>query len=263
MRILLIAGRTFNRHDIRGGPLVVVINEALARRYWGAANPLSSRIIMTFSEKPFEIAGIVGDTPVRDVRAESTGVLYFCFEQFANPLMTIAIRSGRDPSDVAAIVRGAVREQDKELPLDRVSTMSVIVSESLWLARFLAVLLASLAGIAVVLATVGIYGLVRYWTTRRTHEIGIRMALGARPGKVLRMVIGHGTRLAVIGVVLGIPAAAVMTQALDAALYGVSATDLKTFVSVAALLVAIAAVASYYPARRAVRSDPLMALREE
>ena len=263
MRIPLLGGRYFNGHDVAGRPPILVINHALARRYWGAQNPVGTRVRMTFSKEPFEVVGMVSNTPLEHLQEEPQGVLYFCFDQFANPLMSIAIRSSRDPSDVAAIVRGAVRELDKELPIRRVSTMEAMISDSVWLSRFLAVLLGGLAVVALTLAAVGVYGLVHYSTTRRIHEIGIRMALGARRRDVLNMLVGHGIKLAVTGITLGIAAAAMLTRTLGTALYNVSPTDPATFVLVAALLVCVAAIASFHPARRASKSEPLTVLRME
>jgi putative ABC transport system permease protein len=263
MRIPLIGGRYFNRYDVAGKSPIVVINDALARRYWGTENPVGTRVRLAFLKEPFEVAGVVSNTPMEHLQEEPQGALYFCFDQFTNPIMTIAVRSTRDPSDVAAIVRRAARELDQELPLRRVSPMEAIISDSVWLTRFLAVLLGGLAMVALALAAVGVYGLVHYSTSRRTHEIGIRMALGARRRDVLNMLLGRGIKLAVIGIALGIAAAAMVTRTLGTALYRVSPTDPATFVLVAALLVGVAVIASFDPARRASKAEPLIALRME
>ena len=209
------------------------------------------------------IVGVVGSVKQLALDGTPRIQVYVPQKQFALSSMTVTLRTSGDPSLLAGAVRAQVRALDPELPVYAVRTMRDVVDLSMAQPRFRTRLLALFAALALILATVGIYGVVAYTVTERHHEIGLRMALGARRLDVVRLVVGQGLKLAVGGVALGVVAALALSQVLSGLLFGVSATDLATFVAVSLLLVGVTLLATYLPARRAARVDPMVALRYE
>jgi len=268
MGIPLIRGRLFGAEDGWNSPHVAVISESLARRRWPHEDPIGQLINfgnMDGNLKPLTIVGIVGDVRVRGLDLPPDSVIYVDYRQRgmnANSSPTILMRSAVPAGQIVSAARGIFHDLAPDAPV-KFSTFAVEMGG--WLAdrRFLLLLVGSFAGAALALAAVGIYGVVAFSVTRRTQEIGIRMALGAQRRDVLRLVVGEGARLAGLGVVIGIAASFAITRVLASLLFGVSATDPVTFAGVAVLLTLIALLASYIPARRAMRLDPNIALRYE
>jgi putative ABC transport system permease protein len=261
--IPLHSGRWFTARDAAATPRVLIVNEALARRYWQGENPVGRRITLVFTKVPYEIIGVVGNTPAERLDEDAKPAIYFAFDQFPTPLMSLLVRSPRDPADVASLLRAATREIDRDVALYRIFTMDSVVSDSVWQSRFSMLLLSGLAGLAVVLASVGLYGVLRYTVAQRAHEIGIRVALGASRSDVLRLVIGGAMRPALAGIAMGLLAALALTQLMSGLLYGVTARDAKTFVAAPVLLITLALTAAWFPARKAAAADPMGALRAE
>ena len=270
MHIPLSQGRDFLWSDTPEAQPIIIINEAMAKAYWPQEDPLGKRIRQGGPDERqlpwLTIAGIVGDVREFDPLTAPRPTMYFPITQFADPggiLRDWVVRSVGDPLTVASSVRAAVWSVDKDLPVTRVRTMEEVWSLSIASERLNLLLFALFASLAVALATGGIYGVMAYNVAERTHEIGIRMSLGAQRGNILRLVVGEGARMAAFGVVIGIAASLAITRLMSSLLFGVSATDPLTFVGVAALLSAVALLASYLPARRAMRVDPMVALRYE
>ena len=268
MNIPVRRGRAFTDRDAVAAPPVAVINEAFARRYFPSEEPLGQRLILKDENSnplpPREIVGVVGNVRLGGLDDGVIPEFYVPFLQSADAQMNLVVRSSTsDPAALASAVRGVIRGIDKGLAVWETRTMDERVA--LWVAprRFNALLLGCFACIALVLAAVGIYGVMAYTVMQRTHEIGIRMALGAQSGDVLRLIVGRGMSLALIGVVCGVAAAAAMTRVMRSLLYEVSTTDPAIFAGVAALLAVVAFLACYIPARRATKVDPIIALRYE
>ena len=210
-----------------------------------------------------EIVGVARTARYRSLREQPLPFIYIPFAQEYQPEMTLMVRTEGDPLDAVAGVRAAAQSLDKTVPLFNVTTMAAHVGASLAADRMVAVLLGIFSGVALLLAVVGIYGVVSYAVARRTHEIGVRLALGAQPADILALVIRQGMTPVVVGGLLGLAAAFALTRVASGLLFGVSATDPLTFAGVALLLAGVALVACYIPARRAARVDPLLALRHE
>ncbi len=265
MGIRLLRGRLFTGHDGRDAHTVAIVNESLARRFWPNQNPIGQHLDISLSEKPNwqEIVGVVADVKRDALDASTTSEIYVPQPQIPAGAMTMVIRSTGDLSTLASAVRLSVAEVDKELPVFNVQTMQQVVSNSLSGRRMSTILLGAFAGCALLLASIGIYGVVSYWVAQRTREIGIRSALGANRGDILRMVLGHGMLLASVGTAVGLAASLVLTRFLSTLLFGVSNRDVVSMASAAAALIAVALLACYVPARRAAKVDPLVALRFE
>jgi putative ABC transport system permease protein len=262
MGIPLLAGRTFEDRDGMDAEEVVIINESLARRFWGDRDPIGSRV--TAAGDTAVVVGVVGDV----VHNELTGAVRARFYRphaqangFGQRGMTLTIQTQGPPSSVLDPVREVVRSMDPSMPLARVRTMDEVLAGSVAQPRFALVLLAVFAGIALTLAIVGTYGVIAYGVSRRTQEIGVRMALGARAGSVVRLVVRQGMVMALFGVVGGTAAAYATTRLMSGLLYGVQPQDLATFATVPLLFAAVAMVACWIPAARAARVDPATALR--
>lgn len=269
MGIPLLKGRDLTNHDVASSTPVIIINQATANKFWPGGDALGKRIFFSRREpKMYEIVGIVGNVKHRGLDLEDRPEIYIPAFQplFAGahiPPMYLVIRTKGEPDSVTALLRNEVAAIDPDQPLSSVLTMQQRISESVAPRRFNMFLLSLFAGLAVLLASVGIYGIMAFSVTQRTHEIGVRVALGARGSDVFRMVLRKGFSLAGIGVVLGLAIAFGTTRLLSSLLFGVSATDPWIFVIDALLLIAVALVACYVPARRATRIDPLEALRYE
>jgi putative ABC transport system permease protein len=261
----LLRGRGLTPADDEGAPPVLVINETFARRYWPGEDALGKRIAIRGVEgEPHTVVGVVGDVRELEAETEPRPTMYQPLMQFpAMRSMTVVARAEGEPEGLAAALREQVWAIDRDQPIASIASMEEIVGRSIAEPRFNALLLGLLAGVALLLALVGIAGVVAYGVARRTREIGVRMALGAHPDDVLRLVLVQGLRPVLAGVAIGLPAAYASSRVLSGLLFGVSPTDPWTYAGVAALLVAAAAVACWVPARRAARVDPVVALRTD
>jgi predicted permease len=260
--IPLLRGRTLSAIDQPNTPMAVVINETMARRFWPDQDAIGKRF--TFFGQDFfnEVVGIAKDSKYNFVGEEDTPFVYQATTQVYQPQLSLFVKAAR-PSVALGTVRGEVQQFDRTLPLTGVFTLSDILDQALWAPRMAASLLAVFAGLSLVLAVIGIYGVMAYAVSQRTRELGIRMALGASGGDVLRLVVMQGLRLTLAGVVVGLVASLAVTRLITSLLYSVSPTDVVTFTSVPVLLAAAAVLASYLPALRATRIDPMVALRNE
>jgi putative ABC transport system permease protein len=266
--IRLMKGRTFNEHDNETAPRVAIIDESMARRFWPNQDPVGKRIKPGFSNDQWcTIVGVVGSVRQFSLAKQASAALYLPYAQAPSAFLmrdiTFAVRTSGEPLQMAEQARHAISAVDSELPVFDVATMQELVYQSMAEPRFNTVLLGIFAVLAFVLATVGIYGVMSYSVTQRTHEIGVRMALGAERVDVLRLVVGQGMRLALMGVVIGLGAALGLTRFLASFLFGIQPTDPMTFLAVSLLLAGVALAASYIPARRATKVDPMVALRYE
>ncbi|HEX8174889.1 MAG TPA: ABC transporter permease [Pyrinomonadaceae bacterium] len=256
-------GRVFTEQDKKGSPLVVVISEQLARRYFPAGDALGKRLVISEEEGPLEIVGIAADMKNEDLDEEPEVTAYRPFMQEPWWSMALVVRTNAEPTQLAQSIRNEVRSIDPEQPVYNIKTMEQVVDESISAKRLAMVMLGFFAFGALLLAAIGIYAVMSYSVTSRSHEIGIRMALGAQPGDILRLIIRQGLMLTLIGVCLGLAGAFALTRAMTEILYGVEATDPLTFGGISLLLSLVAFAACYIPARRATRVDPMIALRYE
>src|SRR5215472_6555316 len=268
MRIPIRAGRLFDDSvDSDTAPKHVVVNEAWVKRYFHSEDPLGKRIKFTYSPtQPYrEIVGVVGDTAEAGLDSSDEASIFVPFFQDANSFITYAVRTAGNPVNVLGAVRSSLRAVDPQLVVIQPFTMDQIISQSpsVFLRRYPSYLIGSFAGLALILAIVGLYGLISYSVAQRTRELGIRIALGAQQTDVLRLVLSEGARLTFVGVVLGLAAALGLTQLMRGLLFGVSAADPVIYVSVAVVLAFVAVVACCIPARRAIRTDPAASLRYE
>jgi len=261
--IPVLQGRTFTERDNQNAPKVVLINQALVRTFFANEDPIGKRLVIGTDKAPSEIVGVVGDVRHSGLDAEFKPEIYGNYLQTVRPVYTLVVRTQADPSAMVRTIRNQVQSIDKDQPVYSVKTMKELRSESLAELRFNTYMLTLFATVALLLAAVGIYGVISYATARRTHEIGIRMALGAQPLNVLKLVLGHGMILAGLGIIIGLAASFALTRVLTTLLYSVSPTDPLTFVLVSILLALVALFATYIPARRATRVDPTTALRHE
>jgi putative ABC transport system permease protein len=264
--IPLRAGRDFTDADTPDTPLVTIIDEGLAREYWPGESALGKRIRFGAPEanQPWHtIVGVVGEVKQERLDRSRRRSVYLAHGQRAFDGMRLTIRATANPPDLSAALRRTVKALDPDVPLDEVRTLASHVARSYWQPRLYALLFGLFAGVGLLLACVGIYGVMSYAVAQRTHEIGIRMALGAQARDVLRLIVAQGMKLALFGVALGLLAAWGLTRWLKTLLFGVNATDPLTFGAVAALLCASALLACWIPARRATKVDPMIALRCE
>jgi putative ABC transport system permease protein len=266
----LVKGRYFTAADRVDSAKIAIVNQTLAHHYWPNENPIGKRLKTGGAERPkspwMEVVGVVGDIKYSGLDAAPELELYEPYQQAAWPSMYLVVRTSselRNPATLASAVQNAVWSLDKDLPVAHIRTMRQLLSESVEQPRFRTVLLEVFALIALSLATVGIYGVLAYSVSQRRHEIGVRMAMGAKRSDVLWMVVGQGMFLTLIGVAIGVAGAFVLTRFLSTLLYGVRPTDPVTFVVVPLLLACVALFACYVPARRAIRVDPMAALRYE
>ena len=268
MGVPLLKGRTFKPSDTMAAPGVAVVSATLVKRFFPEKDPIGQRVTLDGlnGEQPpqwFTIVGVVDDVRFRRLTDPAMPVLYYPVAQQAFPEFTLVARAGGDPMAAVPSLRGIVRSLDASLPLTDVRTMDEVVSTSIAAARFRTTLLASFAVVALLLAAIGVYGVMSYSVEQRSQEMGLRMALGASPRNVLTLVTAHGVRLALAGILLGLVAAYAVTRVLESLLFGVSTTDPVTFAGIAVLLAAVASLAAYIPARRATRTDPMAVLRAE
>jgi putative ABC transport system permease protein len=260
MGIALRQGRLFDAHDDMDAKRVAVVNESMVRKHFAHENPLGQQLLMG---TPMEIVGVVGDARLYGLDAPVEAAVYVPHLQHPAESMGVAVQTAGDPAAMAAAVRREVLKLDPEQPISNVRTMEQVLSDSLMLRRASMLMLIVFASLALTLATVGLYGLTAYSVSRRTHEIGLRVALGASRAQILGLVVGRGLMTSAIGAAVGIGAAFVLTSGLSGMLYGVTATDPIVFAGVPLLLIGVSAAASYVPARKATTIDPLVALRYE
>ncbi len=258
----LVRGRVFTERDDEKASRVVIISEAMARRYFPAEDALGKRL-GTGPNAWREIVGVMADVKQFGLEIDARPTMYLPDRQSPARAMTVVVRTTAEPLQLAAAVRAAVWEGDKNLAMAKVMPMAQLVSTSIAQPRFILLLLGIFAGVALALAAVGIYGVMSYTVTQRTREIGVRMALGARPRDVLRLVVGQGLLLTALGVGIGLAGAVGLTRLMRTLLFGVQPTDPATFALIALLLAGVALLACYLPARRAAKVDPMVALRYE
>jgi putative ABC transport system permease protein len=266
MKMTLTEGRGFTERDNEEAPDAVIINEELARRFFPNEDPVGKRLQVAMEKTRWrEIVGVVANAKLSGLEAKTDPAIYVPFRQntWPNALRTsfLVVRTDGDPNNYHAAIRQALRSIDPALPITQLRTMDEIIADSLSQRRFNTALLLVFAIVAALLAAVGVYGVMSYLVTQRAHELGVRMALGAQRGDILKLVAGGGAKLAAIGIAVGVTLAMAMTRLMSGLLFGVGATDPWTFVLIALLFAAVAMLASYLPARRAARTDPLTALR--
>jgi putative ABC transport system permease protein len=269
MGIPLQRGRFFDAHDSAESQPVILISRRLAEQYWPGEDPTGKRLKIGPLDSPnswMTVVGVVGDVRQTGLYGDLRMDIYVPYAQERRGFIAprdLVLRTKGDAASVAGAVREAIWSVDKDQPVSHVRTMDQVFAAAISQERFQALLLGLFAALALVLACIGLYGVISYAVAQRTHEIGVRMALGARPGDVLRLVLRQGMSLTVVGLVLGIAIGSVATRVLTDMLYGVTARDPLTFVGVPILLLLVAFLACYIPARRATRIDPLAALRRE
>jgi putative ABC transport system permease protein len=268
--IRLREGRELTDTDIADSPLVLVINESMARRYFGGEDPVGKRALLpriVFGnrrgpEAAWEVVGVVADEKVKSLRDFSPGV-YASYRQSPSLGVSLVVRASGDPGRLAGGIRAAVQQLNSSQPLGDLRMLEEIKSESLGSNRLRTGLLALFAFLALLLATIGIYGVLSYSVSRRTHEMGIRAALGATRGNQLRLILGNGLSLTGIGIGIGVLGSLAVSGVLSNLMFGVSARDPGTLLLVGVVLAGVAAAACYLPARRATKVDPVVALRHE
>jgi putative ABC transport system permease protein len=268
MEVPLIAGRHFNERDNVNAPGVIIVNQTLARAAFPGQDAVGRQIIFaSFDPTPIQIVGVVGDEKVNGLAARTTPVVYYPFLQDSTPglMKNVVVRTNADPANLAATIRNECRLLEPGMTVAQMIAMDRIIADSpaTFMRRYPAMLIGVFAAVALLLAAVGIYGLISFAVSQQTHEIGIRLALGARKFDVLKLVMWRGMLLTLIGIGIGLAAAWALTRLMAGLLFGVNATDPATFAGVAVLLAVIAILACYIPARRATKVDPMVALRYE
>jgi putative ABC transport system permease protein len=258
-----LKGRLFNEHDAADAKGRVVINETMARRHWPNEDPIGRRVRIAWDDLEDEVIGVVGDVKHSGLDAEPRAMTYWPYARNAYQTMTVTVRTAGDTGRVVGSIVELVRQLDPELVVANVKTMDEVVSSSVAQRRLTMLLLTIFAATALLLAAVGIYGVIAYSVTQRTQEIGIRMALGAQHTDVLRMVVRQALLLAVAGIVIGGAGALLLTRLMEGLLFQVKPGDPLTFAVVSGVLAGVALLASYIPGRRATRVDPVIALRAE
>jgi putative ABC transport system permease protein len=265
MGIPLLRGRNFTDAEDAEARHVSLVSESFARNYFPGEDPIGKRIKVFMSQEPAwtEIVGVVGDVRYDSLTAEAEPTVYQPHPELTYEFMTLVIRTTGDPAAVAPAVRRELSAIDPDQPVSDVRTMNQVMAETVGRARFNTLLLGIFAGLATLLAAVGIFGVMSYSVTMRTRELGLRMALGAQPGRVLMLVLRQGMLLTLVGIGVGLTGALALTRVMSGLLYGVGANDPTTFAAIVVLLGVVALIACYIPARRATRVDPLVALRYE
>jgi putative ABC transport system permease protein len=235
----------------------------MAQQLWPNEDPVGKRFTVGFEEKPREVVGVVGSIKQTTLAAEARPAMYLPHPQARSSRLTLLVRTHGEPLEIVGAVREQVRAIDKDVPVTHVQTMSQVFDASVAQQRFSMLIVGLFAGLALILSTVGIYGVMAYSVAQRSHEIGVRMALGAQTAQVLKLILKDGMKLAVVGVVMGLAGAFALTRLLTTLLFGVKPNDGMTLVVVSLGLLFVAFVACYLPARRATKVDPLVALRYE
>jgi putative ABC transport system permease protein len=266
MGIALLEGRAFNEADKADSPRVTVVNETLARRLWPGENPIGKQLKQGWPEDKTpvrEVVGIVADVKMNGVDQQTPMQAYLPLMQEPGRSLWLVARTAGNPLALASSIEQTVRSVDPDLPVFNTNSMDQLMNGAIAQQRLMMILLAGFAILALALAAVGIYGVMSYSVAQRTHEIGIRMALGARPLDVLRMILRQAMTLALVGVALGLAGAFALTRLMASLLYQVSATDPLTFIAISVILAGVALGACFVPARRATKVDPMIALRYE
>jgi putative ABC transport system permease protein len=267
LKIPLVEGRFFNASDKQDAPGTVVVSRAFAKAYLSGENPIGKRIRFTFSaQNPFlQIVGVAGDTASIDIAAPPPAIIYTANDQGPSTFLSYLVRTAGEPAAFVGTARAALHEMDPQLPMIQPQSLEQIANQSpsVFLRRYPSYVIGSFAALALILAVVGLYGLISHMVLQRTREIGIRVALGAQRRDILRMVLRQGIVATLAGVAIGIVAALALTRLLSSLLFGITPGDWVTFLSVAVLLLVVALVACSIPARRATRVDPIVALRYE
>ena len=266
MGIPLLRGRNFNDFESSEPKHVIIISDSFARQYFPGEDPLGKRISVAMFDNPnppTEIIGIVGDVRYDSLTDKAEPTVYFPPPELTYAFMTLVIRTSGDPASLAPSVRSVLREIDSNQPVSDVRTMEQVMGTTLGRARFSTLLLGLFAGLAMLLAAVGIFGVMNYAVNLRTREIGIMMALGAQQGQILTLILRQGLVLTLIGITLGVAGALALTRVMSGMLFGVEATDPLVFVLIVVLLTVVSVIACYLPARKATRVDPVIALRNE
>ncbi len=267
MQVPLRAGRLFTAEDRLGSLPVAIVSQEFASRFFAGADPIGEHLIfppaINLPQQQFTIIGVVGDVRYIGLDRQPVPVVFTSTDQFPASALTLAVRTRIAPESLIAAIRREVQNLDEEQPIYHVATMEQRVADSVGPQRFDASLLALFAAVAFSLAAVGIYGVMSYWVTQRTHEIGVRVALGAQPRQVLRLVLARAAWLTLGGLSFGLVGACVLARSLSSLLFGVQPIDPLTFLAASVALAGIAFVASWQPARRAAGVDPMVALRHE
>jgi putative ABC transport system permease protein len=266
LNIPIVQGRAFNERDTDQAPLVMIVNQALARRDIPGANPVGKRLSLGNTDRNgqpiwFEIVGVVANVRSPELAEAPQPEFYLSSLQDPFAEMSLVVRTSVEPASLASAVRQAAAEVDQTQPLSNLVTMETLVSESVSQPRFNLFLLGLFGGLALLLAAAGIYGVMAYGVAQRTNELGLRLALGAQTRDIMKLILRQGVRLISIGLALGLVAALALTRLMKSLLFGVSATDAATFAAVALLLMLVALLACWIPARRAAKVDPMIALR--
>ena len=263
LRLPLLKGRLFTEREMREKSNVVVINDALAQRYFPGQDPIGKQLVIYMTERnePTEIIGVVGSSKFLDLRAAAQPASFWPHPQLPYTGMTLTVRTASDPLSFASSVEREIHAIDKDQPVSDVRTMDQWIARSLAQARFSSMLLSIFAGLALLLASIGIYGVMSYAVTQRTSEIGIRLALGAETQNILSLVVGNGLRMTGLGLLIGVLLALPLTRTLASLLFNIGSTDPLTFLGVVVVLAAVALLATYLPARRASHIAPVEALR--
>jgi putative ABC transport system permease protein len=262
--IPLIQGRLFDDRDREPAPGVAIVNVALAAKHLAGGNPIGRRLRFGDEDDDWiTIVGVVGNSRNRGLDEAPSPLVYLPYHRFPLAFMSLATKSTAGPAAVSGIIRSAVKEADPELPVERIVPLNEVLRESVAEPRFRTLLLSAFASMAILLATVGLYGLISYSVAMRTREIGLRVALGALPSQIMRPILREGLVLALVGIAFGLVGAVAAGRVLANYLFGVGPTDPLTFAGVAALLLVVSLLASYIPSRRALRVDPMTALRSD
>jgi len=263
MQTALLSGREFTDRDTPNAPAVAIINQTMARRHFAGEDPLGKRLLLVREKEALEIVGVVGDVRRFEVDDVVEPEIYYAYMQRPRWASYFVIRTDADATSIVGAVRSRMLAVDKDVPVLNVAAIDQLVSAALREPRFNTVLIGVFAGLALLLASAGLYAVIAYSVTQRTHEIGVRITVGAGQRDIFRLIVGQGMILALIGVAIGLAASMALTRAMSSLLFGVSATDPLTFAAIALLLTFVSLVACYVPARRAMKVDPMVALRHE
>jgi putative ABC transport system permease protein len=265
MGIRLVAGRSFTGRDDSAAPPVVIVNETLAKRYWPGEDPVGRRILISRNSRrvAHEVVGVIGDVKSFGLEEETHAELFLSYWQWPSPLLGVAVRGRVDPASLTAPLRQAVWSIDRDQPITYLLPMAQLAAESLAFRRTGMLLAGGFGLLALALAAIGIYGVLSYSVTRRTREIGVRVALGATRHKVAALVMREGLLMTAVGIAIGLAAALALMRFLARILYQMQPTDPVTYAGVAVILITVALLATWLPARRATAVDPIAALRVE